>query len=113
MGPGLRPRAEPYARVIVMVVRSWCMVGRWSNPAPPCLRMLFVPPPQVSRILGPIVSCLEQLVVLYDKDQQIQHLIDTGYGGLEVLKKDILFDFFRSAFDGSGADNFFGAGRCD
>ena len=57
--------------------------------------MLFVPPPQVSRILGPIVSCLEQLVVLYDKDQQIQHLIDTGYGGLEVLKKDILFDFFR------------------
>lgn len=75
--------------------------------------MLFVPPPQVSRILGPIVSCLEQLVVLYDKDQQIQHLIDTGYGGLEVLKKDILFDFFRSAFDGSGADNFFDAGRCD
>lgn len=67
---------------------------------------------QVSRILGPIVSCLEQLVVLYDKDQQIKHLIDTGYGGLEVLKKDILFDFFRSAFDGSGADNFFDAGSC-
>lgn len=62
--------------------------------------------------MGPIVSCLEQLVVLYDKDQQIKHLIDTGYGGLEVLKKDILFDFFRSAFDGSGADNFFDAGRC-
>ena len=65
----------------------------------------------MSRILGPIVSCLEQLVVLYDKDEQIKHLIDTGYGGLEVLKKDILFDFFRSAFDGSGADNFFDAGR--
>lgn len=39
-------------------------------------------------------------------------LIDTGYGGLEKLRKDILFDFFRSAFDGSGADNFFDAGRC-
>lgn len=61
--------------------------------------------------MGPIVSCLEQLVVLYDKDEQIQNLIDTGYGGLETLKKDILFDFFRSAFDGSGADNFFDAGR--
>lgn len=66
---------------------------------------------QVSRILGPIVSCLEQLGVLHDKDGNISNLIDTGYGGLEKLKKDILFDFFRSAFDGSGADNFFDAGR--
>ncbi|CAM9782738.1 unnamed protein product, partial [Hapterophycus canaliculatus] len=66
---------------------------------------------QVSRILGPIVSCLEQLVVLHDKDEHIQNMIDKGYGGLEKLRKDILFDFFRSAFDGSGADNFFDAGR--
>lgn len=66
---------------------------------------------QVSRILGPIVSCLEQLAVLNEKDDYIKNLIDTGYGGLEKLKKDILFDFFRSAFDGSGADNFFDAGR--
>lgn len=65
----------------------------------------------MSRILGPIVSCLEQLAVLHEKDQHIKNLIDTGYGGLEKLKKDILFDFFRSAFDGSGADNFFDAGR--
>lgn len=49
--------------------------------------------------------------MLYDKDEHIKNLIDTGYGGLEKLKKDILFDFFRSAFDGSGADNFFDAGR--
>lgn len=51
--------------------------------------------------------------MLYDKDEHIQNLIDTGYGGLETLRKDILFDFFRSAFDGSGADNFFDAGRYD
>lgn len=57
------------------------------------------------------MSCLEQLEVLYDKDTHIQNMIDTGYGGLEKLKTDILFDFFRSAFDGSGADNFFDAGR--
>lgn len=66
---------------------------------------------QVSRILGPIVSCLEQLVVMHDKDEHIRNMIDTGYGGLEKLRKDILFDFFRSAFDGSGADNFYDAGR--
>jgi hypothetical protein len=28
------------------------------------------------------------------------------------LKKTILTDFFRHAFDGSGADNFFDAGSC-
>lgn len=69
---------------------------------------------QVSRILGPIVSCLEQLGDHYnnEKDPHLKKLIDTGYGGLEKLRKDILFDFFRSAFDGSGADNFFDAGRC-
>lgn len=79
--------------------------------AHPCRCVLYLRL-QVSRILGPIVSCLEQLAVLYDKDGHIQNLINTGYGGLEKLKKDILFDFFRSAFDGSGADNFFDAGRC-
>ncbi|CAM9298627.1 unnamed protein product [Sphacelaria rigidula] len=69
---------------------------------------------QVSRILGPIVSCIEQLGEHYnnEKDPSLKTLIDTGYGGLEKLRKDILFDFFRSAFDGSGADNFFDAGSC-
>ena len=33
-------------------------------------------------------------------------------GGVEELQKDILRDFFRHAFDGSGADNFFDAGSC-
>lgn len=68
----------------------------------------------MSRILGPIVSCLEQLGELYNREQEkegVRYLIDTGYGGLEKLRKDILYDFFRSAFDGSGADNFFDAGR--
>lgn len=60
------------------------------------------------------MSCIEQLGEHYnnEKDPSLKTLIDTGYGGLEKLRKDILFDFFRSAFDGSGADNFFDAGRC-
>ncbi|CAN0493017.1 unnamed protein product, partial [Discosporangium mesarthrocarpum] len=65
---------------------------------------------QVSRILGPIITCLEQLGRLCRDDAGVLNLVKTGYGGVETLTKDILYDFFRSAFDGSGADNFFDAG---
>ena len=33
-------------------------------------------------------------------------------GSAERCRKFILADFFRHAFDGSGADNFFDAGSC-
>merc|ERR1712159_669301 len=33
-----------------------------------------------------------------------------SFGGVHSLQKEILSDFFRHAFDGSGADNFFDAG---
>ena len=64
------------------------------------------------RILNPIVICLENLEKIYEKDDGIKHMVDDGFGGLETLRKDILYDFFRSAFDGSGADNFYDAGSC-
>lgn len=67
---------------------------------------------QVPRILGPIVACLENLAKLYEESNDITQLVDTSFGGLEKLHKDILHDFFRSAFDGSGADNFYDAGSC-
>lgn len=67
---------------------------------------------QVPRILGPIVSCLENLERIYDEDDGIKEFIDNGFGGCEQVKKDILFDFFKFAFDGSGADNFYDAGSC-
>ena len=35
-----------------------------------------------------------------------------AFGGAAKLKKDILCDFFREGFDGSGGDNFFEAGSC-
>ena len=38
--------------------------------------------------------------------------VDEQFGGCDRLRKDILIDFFRSAFDGSGADNFYDAGSC-
>ena len=49
---------------------------------------------------------------LCSQDEGIKNMITTGFGGLEKLRKDILYDFFRSAFDGSGADNFYDAGSC-
>jgi Protein of unknown function (DUF2009) len=66
----------------------------------------------VPRILGPVVSCLENLERLCDEDEGIKDMVDDGFGGFEKLRKDILYDFFRSAFDGSGADNFYDAGSC-
>jgi hypothetical protein len=66
----------------------------------------------VPRILAPIVSCLEQTEKLYNENDGIRMFIDDGFGGFYRLKKDILYDFFKSAFDGSGADNFYDAGSC-
>ena len=66
---------------------------------------------QVPRILSPIVNCLENLERLCEEDDSVSKFIEAGFGGVEQLKKDILYDFFRSAFDGSGADNFYDAVR--
>mmetsp|Transcript_22073 Transcript_22073/g.28581 ORF Transcript_22073/g.28581 Transcript_22073/m.28581 type:complete len:625 (-) Transcript_22073:229-2103(-) len=66
---------------------------------------------QVSLILGPIVNCLDVMEKICKEDEGIKFFIDR-FGGPEKLKKDILYDFFRSAFDGSGGDNFFEAGSC-
>jgi hypothetical protein len=38
--------------------------------------------------------------------------VSETFGGVEECRKAILLDFFRHAFDGSGADNFFDAGSC-
>ena len=66
---------------------------------------------QVSRILQPIVICLRRLDEIYPKPD-IKVYIDAAFGSVEKCKRVILADFFRSAFDGSGADNFFEAGSC-
>eukprot|EP00922_Rhytidocystis_sp_ex-Travisia-forbesii_P004134 GHVS01006016.1.p1 GENE.GHVS01006016.1~~GHVS01006016.1.p1 ORF type:complete len:731 (-),score=112.11 GHVS01006016.1:219-2411(-) len=67
---------------------------------------------QVPRILGPIVLCLEKLPPLYQSKKEIAGYIDQAFGGVEKAIKRILMDFFRHAFDGSGADNFMDAGSC-
>jgi len=68
---------------------------------------------QIPRILGPIVHCLNQLDKEYARwGSVIQEYIDRTFGGIEKAKRLICADFFRSGFNGSGADNFFDAGSC-
>ncbi|CAG8791191.1 23529_t:CDS:2, partial [Racocetra persica] len=67
---------------------------------------------QVSRILNPILICLDNIRPLVEKNSGIRSYIKDSFGGVEELTKKILADFFRYAFDGSGADNFFDAGSC-
>jgi len=66
---------------------------------------------QVPRILNPIVSTISKIDDLV-KDPNLLLYVNKAFGGKEALKKEILCDFFRHAFDGSGADNFFDAGSC-
>ncbi|ORM40153.1 UPF0652 protein [Babesia sp. Xinjiang] len=67
---------------------------------------------QIPRILSPIVSCIEKIPELYKSTTAMKTYIDTQFGGPKHLKMLILTDFFRHAFDGSGADNFNDAGSC-
>jgi hypothetical protein len=95
--------AYAYGLLTCHVVLSW--LAHLS-----CRTILQITP--VPRILGPIVSCLENLERICEKDDGIKKMVDDGFGGFEKLRMDILYDFFRSAFDGSGADNFYDAGSC-
>ncbi|KAF7332450.1 B box-type domain-containing protein [Mycena kentingensis (nom. inval.)] len=66
---------------------------------------------QIYRILLPICNTLAQIDDLAGKPA-IRSYIDSEFGGPDSLRREILGDFFRHGFDGSGADNFFDAGSC-
>jgi hypothetical protein len=66
---------------------------------------------QVSRILAPIISTLRHIPELME-DKHIAKMINQTYGSEMNLKREILCDFFKSGFDGSGASNFYDAGSC-
>ncbi|KAI8974306.1 hypothetical protein BDB01DRAFT_806992 [Pilobolus umbonatus] len=66
---------------------------------------------QVARILNPICITIDRIDEL-GKNEGIRQLIEKKFGSLDDCKKTILCDFFRFAFDGSGADNFYDAGSC-
>src|ERR1700722_14647141 len=66
---------------------------------------------QVYRILLPICNTLSQIPTLTE-NSGLRGYIDSEFGSADNLTREILGDFFRHGFDGSGADNFFDAGSC-
>ena len=69
---------------------------------------------QVPRILAPIVLTVDHIarVCADDRAPAVRRYIEEHYGGADAARRLILHDFFKRAFDGSGADNFFDAGSC-
>ncbi|KAI8322206.1 hypothetical protein GQ54DRAFT_297535 [Martensiomyces pterosporus] len=115
------PRVSKSAHTILH--RTQKAVGRWVGSAMihlgdrnvPNALMFIDKYNQVASILNPVVHVLEYLESLETSrtaNQSIAQFIETTYGGIAEAKKLVLADFFRSAFDGSGADNFFDAGSC-
>lgn len=66
---------------------------------------------QVPRILNPVYLTLTQIDAT-SRDPFACDYMTSQFGSIEDLKKTILCDFFKHAFDGSGADNFYDAGSC-
>lgn len=62
---------------------------------------------QVPRILNPVVLVLDALPK-HCKDAKLASYVNSVFGSVEGCRKAVLLDFFRHAFDGSGADNFVG-----
>jgi hypothetical protein len=58
---------------------------------------------QIPRFLAPIVSFIHNIPDLC-KDKRIQDYIDETFGSKERLKMEILTDYFKHGFDGSGDD---------
>jgi len=66
---------------------------------------------QVPRIVNPIIRVVEELELI-EKDPSLAEYLDEQWEGRESLTIQILCDFFKHGFDGSGADNYYDAGSC-
>jgi hypothetical protein len=56
---------------------------------------------QVPRILAPIVRCIESLPQLVE-DAAFHQYVSKEWGSIAGLRLQILSDFFKHGFDGSG-----------
>lgn len=59
---------------------------------------------QIPGIINPILTTVEQIPNIYKNNEGIRNYINSNFGDPEKLKNDILRDFFRHAFDGSGSN---------
>ena len=68
---------------------------------------------QIPRILGPVAHVLRQLPKEYDQAPPVvRQYVDDTFGSVENAQRTICVDFFKHAFNGSGADNAYDAGSC-
>mmetsp|Transcript_8916 Transcript_8916/g.16073 ORF Transcript_8916/g.16073 Transcript_8916/m.16073 type:complete len:690 (-) Transcript_8916:331-2400(-) len=67
---------------------------------------------QVSRILNPILHVVDTIPKLCKSDPKVKDYVESSFGSVEDAVHSLLRDFFRAAFDGSGANDFFSAGSC-
>jgi len=67
---------------------------------------------QVPRILSPLVNVIEAIPRVAASSPHVANMISAAHNSVLDCQLDILQDFFRHAFDGSGADNFYDAGSC-
>lgn len=63
---------------------------------------------QIYRILLPISNLLAQIPA----HPLLKSYATREFGSAENAIREVLVDFFRHAFDGSGADSYFDAGSC-
>lgn len=100
------------------VPNALMFIGKlFSSPPPPQERsdvyFIFLADKysQIYRILLPVCNTLSQIPSLLDKPA-LRSYIEDEFSSIENCIREILSDFFRHGFDGSGADNFFDAGSC-
>ncbi|CAN6645469.1 hypothetical protein TRVA0_021S00694 [Trichomonascus vanleenenianus] len=67
---------------------------------------------QVPRILTPVYLAISGIDSISTRNKHVERWVESQFGSVERLKKTVLSDFFKHAFDGSGADNFYDAGSC-
>ena len=102
-----------------ILVNTQSMVGSWIGSSVihlgdknvPNALMFIDKYTQIQRILNPIILTLNEITKCKN-DAKLSKLINETYGGEKKLIMDILVDFFRFGFDGSGAENFYDAGSC-
>jgi hypothetical protein len=112
------PLVERRMRIILAKVQERC--GEWIGSSVVHLGDRNVPNAlhfidkytQVARILNPIICTLRWLEANYERKSRVENYVNETFGSIERALCDILVDFFRYAFDGSGATNFYDAGSC-
>lgn len=67
---------------------------------------------QVPAILNPIDNTIRRMDALLEETPSLKRWVIQEFGSTLGAKVEIMGDFFRHGFDGSGADNFYDAGSC-